>query len=53
VYSVDIDAEVSEQVEALPPTALPAFAELMVVLELAPWSGDPFNRKYPTATCEP
>ena len=47
MYSVDIDAEVSEQVEALPPTALLAFAELMVVREPAPCSGDPFNRKHP------
>jgi len=49
VYSVDIDSEVDEQISALPAAALPSFAELMVLLEVAPWSGNAYNRKRPEA----
>jgi hypothetical protein len=49
VYSVDIDSEVDEQISALPAGALPSFAELMVLLEIAPWSGSAYNRKRPDA----
>jgi hypothetical protein len=47
VYSIQIDADVSEQIEALPASALPAYAELMAILEIAPRSGDAFNRNSP------
>jgi hypothetical protein len=49
VYSVDIDSEVGEQVSALPAAALPSFAELLVLLEVVPWSGNAYNRKHPDA----
>lgn len=49
MYSVDIDSEVDEQISALPAAALPSFAELMVLLEVAPWSGNAYNRKRPEA----
>jgi hypothetical protein len=49
VYSVDIDSEVDEQISALPEAALPSLAELMVLLEIAPWSGNAYNRKRPDA----
>ena len=49
MYSVDIDSEVGEQVSALPAKALPSFAELLVLLEIAPWSGNAYNRKRPDA----
>jgi hypothetical protein len=49
VYSVDIDSEVGEQISAFPAAALPSFAELLVLLEVAPWSGNAYNRKRPDA----
>jgi hypothetical protein len=39
VYIVEIDQDAILEVEALPSSALVPFAELMAVLELAPWSG--------------
>ena len=48
MYSVDIDSEVGEQVSALPPAALPSFAELLVLL--APGAATPTTGSDPTPT---
>ena len=47
MYLVKLPDEVREQLAALPSKALAAFAEAMVVLEVAPWGGDPYNRERP------
>ncbi|MBA3742589.1 hypothetical protein [Sporichthya sp.] len=47
MYDLDHDASVQEQIDALPPEALAAFAELRVVLETAPWSGSPYHSEDP------
>lgn len=47
MYSLEILPDVAEQVAALPAEALAAFAEVNVVLELTPWTGDPLNREHP------
>jgi hypothetical protein len=39
VYSVESEQLAGEQVAALPAEALPFYAELMALLETAPWSG--------------
>jgi hypothetical protein len=45
MYAVESETEALGQIEALPADVLPAYAELMSLLEIAPWSGEPFNRK--------
>jgi len=49
VYSLETDHEALEQIAALPSEALSPYAELMAVLEVAPWSGDAYNRQRPEA----
>jgi hypothetical protein len=49
MYRVDIYPDAQEQVDALPPEALPGFAQVYRVLELAPWNGDPQKKCKPTA----
>jgi hypothetical protein len=49
VYSVESEQLALEQVAALPAEALPFYAELMALLETAPWSGEPYNRQRPDA----
>ena len=49
MYSVETEAPALDEVAALPPEALPAHAELMSLLEVAPWSGDPYNLQRPDA----
>lgn len=41
MYEVGHGEEVGEQIEALPTGALDSFAQVRVLLETAPWSGDP------------
>jgi hypothetical protein len=43
VYSVETEVAALDEVAALPSEALPLYAELMSLLEAAPWSGDPYN----------
>jgi hypothetical protein len=51
VYVVQTDADVDEQIAALPAHALPFYAELMAMLALTPWSGEIYNQQRPdTAT---
>ena len=47
MYLIKLPDEVREQLAALPSKALAALAEAMVVLEVAPWGGDPYNRERP------
>lgn len=47
MYAVDTDAEVNEQVAALPAQALPLYAELMAMLAVSPWSGEIYNQERP------
>lgn len=49
MYRLDIDPEAQEQIAALPPEAVRALAEVVAVLELAPWNGDPQHESNPTA----
>lgn len=41
--SIDIDPRAQDTIAALPASALPALAEAVAVLELAPWSGRSVN----------
>lgn len=45
MYSVETEQLAGEQVVALPAEALPFYAELMALLETAPWSGEAYNRQ--------
>lgn len=45
MYSVETIPEVLDQVAALPADALTSYAEVMALLEVAPWSGEAYNRQ--------
>jgi hypothetical protein len=47
VYKVDIDPEARDQIGALPAEVLIALAEVMAMLELAPWDGLPHHKDNP------
>ena len=47
MYRLIMTPEVEEQVSALPDEALGPFAELVTLLEVSPWSGQPFGRSNP------
>jgi len=47
VYSVESEQHALEQVAALPSEALHYYAELMTVLETAPWGGEAYDRQRP------
>ncbi|MEO6086677.1 MAG: hypothetical protein ABIQ18_26545 [Umezawaea sp.] len=47
MYEVTTDNESEQQVAALPPDALAAFAEARATLELAPWNGTAYNSAKP------
>ncbi|QUQ72248.1 hypothetical protein [Kutzneria sp. CA-103260] len=49
MYRLDVYPEAQEQIDALPPEAVPGLAEVFRVLELAPWNGDSQHDKNPTA----
>lgn len=49
MYRVTTDQRSQPQVDALPAPGAAAFAEVRVVLEVAPWNGDPLNRATPDA----
>ena len=53
MYSVETEIDALNEVAALPAEALPAYAELMTLLEVAPWSGDPYNLQRPDANMHP
>ncbi len=52
MYSVDVAAEAEEQVAAFPAQLLAQYAELMVLLEVAPWSGAAYNLDVPRAAVD-
>jgi hypothetical protein len=47
VYRVVVDRAAVEQIAALPTEALPFYAEVLDVLELAPSGGRPYNDDLP------
>ncbi len=47
MYSVETDTAALDQVAELPAEALALYAELLTLLEVAPWSGDAYNRARP------
>ncbi|MGQ0719456.1 MAG: hypothetical protein ACT4NP_19505 [Pseudonocardiales bacterium] len=49
MYHIVPDAAVSEQVVALPDEALVSYAEVLEVLQLAPWNGRPQHPANPDA----
>ena len=49
MHSVETDVEALDEVSALPAHALASYAELITLLEMAPWSGDPYNLQRPEA----
>ena len=49
MYHVDTDEQAQDQIDALPTTAVQAYAEPRVTLETAPWRGRSFHRDDPHA----
>jgi hypothetical protein len=47
MYSVETEAAAVNEIAELPAEALPAYAELISLLEVAPWSGNPYNLQRP------
>lgn len=41
-YKIEIDPQAQDQIRALPSGMPQAFAEVITLLELAPWSGAPY-----------
>lgn len=49
MYRIVTDSAVLDQLAALPIEALPGYAEVLDVLDLAPWNGRPYNKEKPDA----
>ncbi|WP_327046479.1 hypothetical protein OG320_00770 [Microbispora sp. NBC_01189] len=47
MYEVQHDPLAEHQRDALPAEAQPRYMELLAMLELAPWAGDPFKEDKP------
>jgi hypothetical protein len=47
VYRVETDQDALPEVEALPPAVLSKYAEVLSLLEIAPWSGNSYNLARP------
>ncbi|MBW0106073.1 hypothetical protein [Pseudonocardia sp. KRD291] len=47
MYQVVTDGEVNAQVNALPDGLLPHYAQVLDLLELAPWSSEPYTDAKP------
>ena len=45
MYFVEITGEAADQIAALPADALLPLAAVIDLIELAPWSGDAYNRE--------
>ncbi|MEU4225283.1 hypothetical protein AB0F17_13370 [Nonomuraea sp. NPDC026600] len=45
MYAVELDPVAEQQRDALPAAALATFMELLAMLEVAPWSGEPLRRE--------
>lgn len=50
MYAVETATDALAQVDALPRELLIAYAELMALLEIDPWSGAPYDQITRTAT---
>lgn len=46
-YTVELYPEATEQLRVLPAEARRALGEVLAVLELTPWNGDPYNAAKP------
>lgn len=44
MYDLEIDGPAQTEIAALPPHLLKSFAELLDVLDIAPWNGRPYGR---------
>lgn len=51
MYRIVVDQETEEQIDALSYEALAPLAELLDVLTIAPWNGDPINNSNPGVRC--
>ena len=49
MYSVEWEQHALDQLAALPSEAFSFYAELVALLEVAPWSGDAYDRQRPDA----
>lgn len=49
MYSVEWERHALDQLSVLPSDAFPFYAELVTVLQVAPWSGDSYDRQRPDA----
>jgi hypothetical protein len=47
LYYIDTDSVALDQIAALPIEALSHYAQVLGVLELAPWNGVPYNKNKP------
>lgn len=47
MYRIITDSAVVDQLAALPIEALPGYAKVLDVLEVAPWDGRPYNEEIP------
>ncbi|WP_116245095.1 hypothetical protein [Nocardiopsis sp. FIRDI 009] len=47
MYRIDIEDIAKQQIRALPEHLPPELASLFALLELQPWSGDPYNKEKP------
>jgi len=47
LYTVETDEQAQQQVAALPPEALPAYAEARALRGASPWAGTPYHRRKP------
>jgi mRNA-degrading endonuclease RelE of RelBE toxin-antitoxin system len=49
MYSVEWEQQALDQLGALPSKAFAFYAELVTLLQLAPWSGESYNKQRPDA----
>jgi hypothetical protein len=47
MYSVEWEQHALDQLSSLPLEAFSFYAELVTLLQVAPWSGDPYDRQRP------
>ncbi|HEY4018380.1 MAG TPA: hypothetical protein VGM75_06820 [Pseudonocardiaceae bacterium] len=47
MYRITTDEKSSAQIDALPPDVLVSYAEIVGVMELVPWQGEPTNSDNP------
>ncbi|MFC0115081.1 hypothetical protein [Kibdelosporangium aridum] len=47
MYRIVTDGEVAKQIAALPDVGLAPYAQVLSVIELAPWNGEPYHLAKP------